>query len=165
VKRGIQIAGVARSLKYREGQMGMRADRGAHRKKTRDKRVHGLRVTRAAIGLLERDRLKVYSICHRLPTPVEVFPIIKAHNLKIRDAGLKTQNYDKGLDRFVRKFNPEEEMNAMMSVYKGHYSDHGWAVHVTQKKRRCCLLDTTYGFSDEEAFWTTLTASAALQPR
>jgi hypothetical protein len=48
-------------LEYREARVGIGADRGTHRKKTRDKRVCGPRVTRAVIGLLERDRLKVYS--------------------------------------------------------------------------------------------------------
>jgi hypothetical protein len=60
----------------------------------------------------------------------------------------------------------EEEMRATMSVYKGQYSDHGWAVYFTQHRRKCCLLDTTtYGLSYEEALWTALSALASFQPR
>jgi hypothetical protein len=73
---------------------------------------------------------------HRLQTPSEAVPITQAFNLRVRDSGLKTQNYDKGSDRFVRKFDPEVEMSATMAVYSGRYSDHGWAVYVTQKKLR-----------------------------
>jgi hypothetical protein len=38
-----------------------------------------------------------------------------------------------------------------MAVAKGYYCDHGWAVYFTQESRRCCLLDTTFGLTDEEA--------------
>jgi hypothetical protein len=72
------------------------------------------------------------------------------YNLRIRYSGLKTQNYDKGLDRFVRMFDSEMELCASLAVYSGRYNDLGWAVYCTQPNRRCCLLDTTYGPSDEE---------------
>jgi hypothetical protein len=101
----------------------------------------------------------------RLQTSPDVAQITSAYNLKIRDAGLKIHNHDKGLDRFVCKFDPEEEMRAAMSVHKGQYGDHVWAVFVRQKKRRRCLLDTTYGLSDEEAFWKAMSAWATFHPR
>jgi hypothetical protein len=39
------------------------------------------------------------------------------------------------------------------------------AVYVTQSTRRCLLLDTTYGLSDNEALWYTLLSWAKFQPR
>jgi hypothetical protein len=39
---------------------------------------------------------------HRVQPAQEVL----AWNLRILDTGLKTQNYDKGLERFIRKFGP-----------------------------------------------------------
>jgi hypothetical protein len=55
--------------------------------------------------------------------------LIQAYNLRIRAAGLKTQNCDKGMDRVVRKFDPDEEMCATVAVYSGRYEDHGWEVY------------------------------------
>jgi hypothetical protein len=49
-----------------------------------------------------------------------------AFDLRIRDAALETRNYDKRLDRFIRKFDPDEEMKAIRALYRGHYSDVGW---------------------------------------
>jgi hypothetical protein len=42
-----------------------------------------------------------------------------AWNEKIFESGLKTQNYDNGIGRFVRKFNPAEEISAIFPVVKG----------------------------------------------
>jgi hypothetical protein len=70
---------------------------------------------------------------------------------RIFDAGLKVQNYDKGFERFVRKFDPDVRMEAVMSIVKDSHHDHGTAVFVTQEKRRCLLLDAVYGRSDEQA--------------
>jgi hypothetical protein len=119
----------------------------------------------AMIGSLGNDASNgEIPIHYRLPTPSEAVPVTMALNLKIRDFGLKTQNYDKGLDRFVRTFNPDEEMTAIMSLYKGHYHDDGSAVCIKQNTRRCCHLDMTYGLTDEEALWTGLSAWATFQP-
>jgi hypothetical protein len=52
---------------------------------------------------------------YQLPTPPEALSTASAHNQRIRDWGLRTQNYDKRLDHFVRKFHPEEEMKATMA--------------------------------------------------
>jgi hypothetical protein len=52
-----------------------------------------------------------------------------------------------------------------VEIVKGFHQDHGTAVHFTQGKRRCLLLDTTYGLSDDEALWLTLASCACLQPR
>jgi hypothetical protein len=90
---------------------------------------------------------------HRLvqQEPITVHP--EAWNSEIFDAGLKTQNYDKGFDRFVRKFNPDEPMSAVMSVEKGVHSEFGSAILFAQENRRCLLLDTLHGLSEEEALW------------
>jgi hypothetical protein len=88
-----------------------------------------------------------------------------AWNQRIADAGLRIQNYDKGIERFVRKFDPDEELEAMISIAKGVHHDHGLAVYITQHKRRCLLLGTTYGLRDEEALWNALMSWANFQLR
>jgi hypothetical protein len=50
------------------------------------------------------------------------------------------------------------------NVGQGRPSNHGLAVHVTQEKRRCLLLGTIYGHTDEEALWHALMWWACLQP-
>jgi hypothetical protein len=100
----------------------------------------------AMIGSLGNDSLAgVIPAYHRFKISPESASVVPAYNLSIRDACPKTQNYDKGPDRAIRKFDSEEGMSATMSVFKGQYSDHGWAVYITQQKRRYCLLDTIKG--------------------
>jgi hypothetical protein len=41
----------------------------------------------------------------------------------------------------------------------------GRAVYCTQDARRCLLLDTTHGLTDDEALWTGLSAWEVFQPR
>jgi hypothetical protein len=41
-------------------------------------------------------------------------------NQRIFEAGLRTQNYDKGCEHFVGKFNSEEPIEAVMALVKGH---------------------------------------------
>jgi hypothetical protein len=38
-------------------------------------------------------------------------------------------------------------------------------VYITPEKLRCCLLDTAFGLTDEEALWTALSSWAIFQPR
>jgi hypothetical protein len=56
-------------------------------------------------------------------------------------------------------------MGATIAIAKGHYLDRGWAVYVTEEKRRRCPLNTEYGLADEEALWAALSAWATFQPR
>jgi hypothetical protein len=42
-----------------------------------------------------------------------------AANASILEAGLKTQNCDKGIDKYGRKFDPDEESSAVVSVHAG----------------------------------------------
>jgi hypothetical protein len=93
------------------------------------------------------------------------FQAMVADNGAILDAGLRTQNYDKGFEKYIRKFNPEEESSAVVAIEPGWQGDHGWAVAFKQGPRRCLLLDRVDGFSDEEALWTALTAWVSFQPR
>jgi hypothetical protein len=86
-------------------------------------------------------------------------------NQRLFERGLKTQNYDKGFGRFVRKFKPDEPMEAIVFIAKGAHHEHGTAVFVTQEKRRCLLLDAAHGLSDEEALWHALLSWAKFQPR
>jgi hypothetical protein len=102
---------------------------------------------------------------HRVETTPEMLQSAPGYNLRIRDTELKRQNYGKGPDRFVRKFDPDVETSATISLYDGRYGDHGWAVYGTQESRCCCLLGTTCGLSPEEIFWTALSAWATFQPR
>jgi hypothetical protein len=120
-------------------------------------RVRGQRVTRAAIGHPQREWLKVYSkwISFKERAFVE----------KVYEAGLKTQNYDKGFDKFVRKFERNEAMSATVASLSGHREDHGWAVYCTQGPRRCLLLNTEDGLTSEETILTALAAWATFKPR
>jgi hypothetical protein len=104
-------------------------------------------------------------IQYRLEMPQVSEPEIVAIHSRILEAGLRTQNYDKGLDKFVPKFEPEEAISATVAVQTGWQGDHGWAVYVKQGPRRCLLLDTVDGLSSEEALWTALASLATFSPR
>jgi hypothetical protein len=78
---------------------------------------------------------------------------------------LKTQNYNKGFERFVRKFNPEAKLEATVAIMQGVHHGHGTAVFLKQESRRCLLLDTTHGLADEDALWHTLMPWSEFQPR
>jgi hypothetical protein len=90
---------------------------------------------------------------------------VVACNQRIADAGRRTQNYDKGIERFVRKFDPNQDMESTIEIVKGIHQYHGLAVYTTQKSRRCLLPGTIYGRTDEEALWSTWIWWASLQPR
>jgi hypothetical protein len=90
--------------------------------------------------------------------------IVAIHG-RILEAGLSTQVYDKGPEKFVRKFDPVEEMSAVVSIQPGWQGDHGWAVYFKQGARRCLLLDAVDGLSSEEALWTALSSWATFSPR
>jgi hypothetical protein len=80
----------------------------------------------------------------------------EARNPQIYQAGLKTRNYDKGFDRFIRTLDPDLPTDAFVSIVKGVLHEHGAAVLFTQENGRCLLLDTFHGLSDDEALWYTL---------
>jgi hypothetical protein len=108
---------------------------------------------------LDQDLGKIPGF-HRLSPAPEGLLQMDAFNGRVFDAGLETQNYDKGLDRFIRKFKPDQEMTAVCAIIGGFHADHGTAVYCTQGKRRCLPLDTPYGLSDDEALWHTLASSS-----
>jgi hypothetical protein len=56
-------------------------------------------------------------------------------------------------------------MSATVAIAKGHHCDHRWAVQLTQEKRRCCLLNTECGLTDDDVLWVTLSAWTNFQPR
>jgi hypothetical protein len=56
-------------------------------------------------------------------------------------------------------------LSALIAIEPGAHSDHGTAISFTRDKRRCLLLDTLYGLSDDEALWYTLQSWAKSQPR
>jgi hypothetical protein len=88
-----------------------------------------------------------------------------AWNEQTYEAGLKTQNYDKGLSRFVRKFDPALDLDATFAIVRGAHHEHGSAIYFTQESRRCLLLDTLHGLADGEAMSYTLQSWAKFQPR
>jgi hypothetical protein len=103
---------------------------------------------------------------HFLSDPPEIsLETMMSGNGDILEAALKTQNYDKGFDKFIRKFDPSQEMLALVSVEEGFQGDHGWAVAFKQGPRRCILLDTTDGLTKKESMWVALSAWAAFEPR
>jgi hypothetical protein len=66
----------------------------------------------AMVGSLGNDSLsEIIPAYHRLHVPPEASPYISARNQRIRDSGLRTQNHDKELDIFIRKFDPDVEMS------------------------------------------------------
>jgi hypothetical protein len=70
--------------------------------------------------------VNVYLFSHHRATPrPEALPTASAFYQRVHEAGLKTQNYDKGFDKFVRKFNPKEGMTATIAVALGCQNDHG----------------------------------------
>jgi hypothetical protein len=94
---------------------------------------------------------------HYRPNPVQAsYEDMVSINGAILDAALRTQNYDKGLDKFARKFDPEQDMTAVVAIEAGRQGDQGWAVAFKQGPRRCLLLDTTDGLSEEETLWVAL---------
>jgi hypothetical protein len=116
----------------------------------------------AIVGSFGDDQI---SLQYRLEPPQISQQEMVAANGSILEAGLRTQNYDKGFDKYVREFNPEEESSAVVAIESGWQGDHGWAVAFKQGARRCLLLDTVDGLSDEEALWTALSAWVSFQPR
>jgi hypothetical protein len=102
---------------------------------------------------------------YRLELPQTSIQRMVATNAAILDAALKAQNYDKGLDKFVRKFNPEEDCSAVVALETGFQGDIGWAVAFKQGPRRCLGLDTADGLTEEEVLWGALSTWATFQPR
>jgi hypothetical protein len=92
-------------------------------------------------------------------------PLILAAHKTVLEAGLRTQNYDKGMDKLVRKFDPDEEMSATVAVHSGSQGENSWSVHFEQGSRRCLLMDTVDGFQPEEVLWTALSAWVWFNPR
>jgi hypothetical protein len=101
----------------------------------------------------------------RLPQPQKEYSEVVGFNLSILEAGLKTQNYDKSTDKFIRKFDPDEELSAAVAIHTGWQGDHGWAIAFSQGSRRCLLLDTTDGLTPDEVLWSSLATWVKFQPR
>jgi hypothetical protein len=89
-----------------------------------------------------------------------------AYNVEIQNQAKATQAYDRGLERFVGKFDPSVPMTATMAIEKGCHGDYGVAIFFQQAKRRCLHLGTILcAQSDEEAFCFTMMMWALFQPR
>jgi hypothetical protein len=90
---------------------------------------------------------------------------IKAVHARLLETALRTQNYDRGLDKFVRKYENLEVMSATLAIQRGWQGDVGWAVFTKQGSKRCLLMDPVYGLTDEEAIWTAMACWAIFKPR
>jgi hypothetical protein len=89
-----------------------------------------------------------------------------AYNVEIQNLAKASQAYDRGLERFVGKFDSSVQMTATMAIEKGCHSDYGVAIFFQQKKRRCLHLGTILcAQSDKEAFWFTMMMWVLFQPR
>jgi hypothetical protein len=115
----------------------------------------------ALIAALNGGEIPIH---HKLVKDETVSVQAAVWNPRIYEAGLKTQNYDKGFERFVRKFDPDLRMEATMAIVKGAHHEHGTAVLVTQEKRRCLSLDTVHGLSEDEVLWHAMMIWAKFQP-
>jgi hypothetical protein len=116
----------------------------------------------ALIGSFGGGQIPIH-YCLDLPeVPVET---MVGTNEAILEACLRTQNYDKGFDKFIRKFDSDQEMSAVVSIESGLQGDHGWAVAFKQGPRRCLLLDTTDSLSKDETLWLALSAWATIELR
>jgi hypothetical protein len=102
---------------------------------------------------------------HRFPMPKVSPPEIKAVHARLLETALRTQNYDRGLDKFVRKYENMEAMSATLAIQRGWQGEVGWAIFMKQGSKRCLLLDTVYGLSDDETIWAAMACWAAFKPR
>jgi hypothetical protein len=94
----------------------------------------------AMVGALGNDMVSGKIPDYEQATPrQEALPMASAFYQRAHEAGLKTQNYDKGFDKFVRKSNPKEEMTATIAAALGCQDDHGCAVYGTEESRRCLI--------------------------
>jgi hypothetical protein len=69
---------------------------------------------------------------HRAMTHPDGLATAYAFFHRVHEVGLKTQNYDKGFEKFVRKCEPTEGMAAVISIALCCREDHGGAVYLTQ---------------------------------
>jgi hypothetical protein len=112
------------------------------------------------------DRFKAGAIptFYRFPMPKVSPREIKAIHARLLETAARTQNYDRGLDKFVRKYKNLEALSATLAIQRGWQGEVGWAILMKQGSKRCLLLDTTYGLTDDETIWTAMTCWAAFKP-
>jgi hypothetical protein len=102
---------------------------------------------------------------HRQQPVVQILNPVK-FNVETYNAGKDSQGYDKGLERFVGKHNPDIPMTATMSIEKGCHGEYALGIFFQQEKRRCLLTETLIGqYDDVETFWYTMMMWAKFQPR
>jgi hypothetical protein len=111
------------------------------------------------------DKQGFVPIHYKLPMPNATPQEIKAVHARLLETALRTQNYDRGLDKFVRKYENLEAMSATLAIQRGWQGDVGWAIFMKQGSKRCLLLDTVYGLTDDEAIWTAMACWAVFKPR
>jgi hypothetical protein len=117
----------------------------------------------ASIG--DGNKVGQIPIQYRFPEPQANLSEIRAIHQRILDACLRTQNYDRGLDKFVRKYEKLEAMTATLEIQPGWQGEHGWAIHLKQGSKRALLMDTVDGLTDEETLWTALACWEIFNPR
>jgi hypothetical protein len=113
----------------------------------------------------DENKQGVIPIEYRLSAPKATPTEIKAVHARVLETALRTQNYDRGLDQFVRKSENAEAMSATLAIQPGWQGEHGWAIFMKQGTKRCLLLDTVYGLTDDEVIWTAMACWAIFKPR
>jgi hypothetical protein len=101
---------------------------------------------------------------YRLVSSPAVVPVAPAFNTQLKKADLRTQNHDKGLDRFIRYYDESKCLAAIIALAEGKHQDRAYAVYFVQEQRLCLLLDSMHGYSDVEVFWTTMAKWANFRP-
>jgi hypothetical protein len=101
---------------------------------------------------------------YRLITPPTLVPEAPSFNTQLKNAALRTQNYDKGLDRFIHHYGESKCLAATMVLAEGKQQGHAYAVYFVEEQKRCLLLNSMYGQSSTEVFWTAMAKWANFRP-
>jgi hypothetical protein len=111
------------------------------------------------------DKQGLIQTYYRFPMPNTTPQEIKAIHARLLETALRTQNYDRGLDKFIRKYENLEAMSATLAIQRGWQGEVGWAIFMKQGSKRCLLLDTVYGLTDDETIWAAMACWAVFKPR
>jgi hypothetical protein len=104
----------------------------------------------AMIGVIARtDEHPRIPQVHRLTSTEETRPMAQAVNVQIRGCAFRMQNADKGFDRDIRHFKPQQEMSATVSVEKGRHEEYVCAIFIQQGSRCCILCACLYNHPEE----------------
>jgi hypothetical protein len=106
------------------------------------------------VGTLGDDSLSgIIQACHRIRVVHEALSIAPVFGLRIRDSGLLAQNYDKGMDRYIRKFGPVRPRQARPRVNPGSlYYPNEFSYVFEKYWNHLPCLDPHPDFADESEY-------------